>query len=600
MTDGAPAVATSPAPTWDMGVEAQPPVGAPPKKEKRERRADRAPAREMAAARKEHDAEGPDCDCPNAPTAHLSSCFHVRAPAPQTSAPAPDGAPDLRRIPLDRIVESKLNPRQRYHGLEELAESLKTGQLTPCLVRPTGPGVGYFELAAGHRRFRAAKLAGLSALDCVVRAMDDRRFLEVLVIENDQREDVHPLEEAQGYRQLMESAGYDVPAIAARVGRSVKYVYDRMKLLQLTPEARKLFLDGRFEAGHAILLARLTPKQQAAALDPQHGGLFAVEDAGEVDEDGRPVDRGGQRRFGALVDGGRGHKSASVREFATWINDRVRLTESAIADPVLFPEQAAQLEEATEQKLKVIHISVDHQLHPDARLEGVRTYGPMSWEYADGQEHRPRHGGRAKLAKTCAHAVIGLVVAGEGRGGMFQVCIAKEKCPLHWPEQYKRAQERKAAAAAPAKATGTKGAKAAPPKAPTEQPWQRQDRERREAHARWRKVVPAVREAMVARVKVAPLASLGDILIEDLGVRAKASPVPRGKSAEDLVRHLVHGVLEAELGDTYTDGSQFRARHAKQLGLDLKPILAKAEADAKGGVKEVARFKGAKKGKKAK
>src|ERR1041385_9023070 len=218
---------------------------------------------------------------------------------------------ELRRIPLEEIQEAPLNPRSRYdeRPLHELAESmLSSGQLTPIIVRPNphkrvGVGASY-ELAAGHRRYRAAKVAwqlskegahyrGLDCLTAIVRPLDDKTFIEVLNIENLQRDDLHPLEEAQGFKDLMEKAGYDVAKIAARVGRSTRYVYDSLTLLKLTPAAKQLFLDGAFERGHAILLARLSPSDQARALgDPKdvaNGGyrgdsLLLEPDRGADDE----------------------------------------------------------------------------------------------------------------------------------------------------------------------------------------------------------------------------------------------------------------------------------------------------------------------------
>jgi ParB family chromosome partitioning protein len=190
---------------------------------------------------------------------------------------------EYRLIPLDDIHESKHNPRRHVDvpALEQLAESIrKVGVIMPALVRPNANG---FELAAGHRRYRAAKLAGLERLPCLVREMTDQVLLEVLTIENLQRENVHPLDEAKGYEALM-AAPYTmkVEVIAARVGKSEKYIYDRVKLLQLSQEAQELFWDGLIEAGHAILLARLTASQQAKVigtkkLDYDDGGLFVSE-----------------------------------------------------------------------------------------------------------------------------------------------------------------------------------------------------------------------------------------------------------------------------------------------------------------------------------
>jgi len=151
-------------------------------------------------------------------------------------------------LELDQLHESPWNPRKTFDpaALQELADSLATvGVLSPLLVRPNAAG---YEIAAGHRRYRAAKLAGLREVPAIVRDMDDPMFLEILVLENNQRADVHPLEEAAGYQELLNRAGYDVARIAERVGKSVKYVYDRMKLLSLTKPAQSLFFDDKITA----------------------------------------------------------------------------------------------------------------------------------------------------------------------------------------------------------------------------------------------------------------------------------------------------------------------------------------------------------------
>jgi ParB family chromosome partitioning protein len=110
-------------------------------------------------------------------------------------------------VPIDQLIESKLNTRHTYNEkkMAELTESVrKYGVITPLLVRPIG-GAGQHEIAAGHRRYRAAKNAGVNMLPVQVREMSDAEFLEILMIENLQREDVHELDEANGYKELMKT-----------------------------------------------------------------------------------------------------------------------------------------------------------------------------------------------------------------------------------------------------------------------------------------------------------------------------------------------------------------------------------------------------------
>jgi ParB/RepB/Spo0J family partition protein len=138
--------------------------------------------------------------------------------------------------------------------LEELAKSVKTvGVLQPILARPVN---GHFEIVFGERRFIAAKLAGLTAIDVSVRTLSDEQVLEVQLIENLQREGLHPLAEAEGYEQL-QKYGHSAEEIADKLGKSKAYVYGRMKLLALGPAAREAFYRGDLNASTALLLARI-------------------------------------------------------------------------------------------------------------------------------------------------------------------------------------------------------------------------------------------------------------------------------------------------------------------------------------------------------
>lgn len=351
------------------------------------------------------------------------------------------GVGELRAIPVEQLQESPWNPRSRFDGkkLDELAESLKTqGQLAPIVVRPNGEGgsgperIQLYEIGAGHRRFRAAVLAGLTSLLAVVRDLDDVTFLELLVFENGNRNDLHPLEEAAGYRRLMEQAGYTVPRIAERDGRSVEYVYGRLKLLQLTKKAKQLFLADEFTAGHAVLIARLPATVQDELVDPDDGALWQSEESLW-----RPSELGGDD-----LESGYDVKPVSVKELEKWIAEHVRFTPDHV-DPILFPETADIIAQATSTKEKVVQITCDNSVHPDARGDQTVTIGPRSWKRADG---------RFK-SKKCEHSVIGVVAVGPGQGEAFRVCVNKNKCSTHWPEQVKArkaaAQRAKATAIAP-------------------------------------------------------------------------------------------------------------------------------------------------------
>ncbi len=174
-----------------------------------------------------------------------------------------------REVALSEIHFDKKQPRRSRdeEKLQELAESIASvGILQFPIVRPRKKGGGY-DLVIGERRCRASRLAGLKKIPVIVREMSDEQVLEAQVIENDQREDVHPLEEADGYRRLMDDFGRSVDEIAAKLGRSKGYVYSRLKLCSLGMEGRKAYLDGKLTASTAVMVARIPDaKLQAEAV----------------------------------------------------------------------------------------------------------------------------------------------------------------------------------------------------------------------------------------------------------------------------------------------------------------------------------------------
>lgn len=185
-----------------------------------------------------------------------------------------------RLIDITKIDESDLNPRKTFDEakLRELAATVKShGILEDLTVRKT-KGDRY-EIVFGARRRRAALLAGLTEIPCKVREMTDDAALELMTIENLQRDDVHPLEEAEGYERLVKKYGRSVEDVATKVGKSVGYVYQRMKLLALSPKARKAFRCGELSAAVALFVARIpnTKLQDEAVLEV---GAHGIRDEG--------------------------------------------------------------------------------------------------------------------------------------------------------------------------------------------------------------------------------------------------------------------------------------------------------------------------------
>jgi ParB family chromosome partitioning protein len=181
----------------------------------------------------------------------------------------------LQSIALSRINPNPDNPRKHYdeHAMKELAASIRAqGVWEPIVLRPDPIKPTTFELVIGERRWRAAKLAGLSSIPAIVRNLTDRQALETMVIENLQREDVRPLEEAAGYRALLEygadasSPKHTITSLAERISKSESYVHSRLKLLQLVPAAQEALQRDFLTAGHAVLIARLQPREQIRAM----------------------------------------------------------------------------------------------------------------------------------------------------------------------------------------------------------------------------------------------------------------------------------------------------------------------------------------------
>ena len=167
-------------------------------------------------------------------------------------------------LKLEQVVPSEVNPGGTRKGIDELTASVKEkGIIQPIIVRPV-KGNGHYEIVAGHRRFLAATNAGLGEIPAIVQELPDDEAIEVAIIENDQREDANPLDEAKAFKRLMEND--EVETIAARIGRTVGYVQGRVKLLGLCKEAKQALSSGKISLGHAQVLLRLRGKDEQRAL----------------------------------------------------------------------------------------------------------------------------------------------------------------------------------------------------------------------------------------------------------------------------------------------------------------------------------------------
>jgi ParB family transcriptional regulator, chromosome partitioning protein len=191
------------------------------------------------------------------------------APAPAgLAAPVPDTRERVERVPLNRIRPCSFQPRKHFseEALRELADSIREqGIVQPLIVRENG---GYLELIAGERRWRASQLLNLPEVPVIIRKADDRAVLELALIENLQRENLNPIEEAHGYSQLIGQFQLKQEEVAVKVGKSRAVVANALRLLKLIPAIQDSIRDGLLSVGHAkVILGLATEKQQKLAAD---------------------------------------------------------------------------------------------------------------------------------------------------------------------------------------------------------------------------------------------------------------------------------------------------------------------------------------------
>lgn len=193
------------------------------------------------------------------------------AAATQPAAQAEQGAPrgeGLRMLPVELIRRGSMQPRSRFpaEGIQELAESIRAqGMVQPIVVRRAG-AEGY-EIIAGERRWRAAQAAGLEQVPAMVREVSDQTALAMALIENIQREDLNPLDEAQAIRRLADGHGLTHQQVAEAIGRSRAAVSNLLRLLELDPQVAEMVREGRLEMGHARALLALAGAAQVRAAE---------------------------------------------------------------------------------------------------------------------------------------------------------------------------------------------------------------------------------------------------------------------------------------------------------------------------------------------
>ena len=237
----------------------------------------------------------------------------TQPPAPPAAAPAPASAPRQtaasdgpRSIPIDLVQRNPQQPRKHFDEgeLSELASSIRThGVLQPILVRPI-PG-GKFEIVAGERRWRAAQRAGLHTIPAVVRELNEVDVLEIAIVENVQRTDLNPIEEAQGFQALIDRFGRTQEEIAEAVGKSRPHIANMLRLLKLPEDLQEMVRDGRLSSGHARAIL--------TAPDPRGLAQRAISEGLNVRDVERLAQQAKDEKHGPRVTPASEGKSADTR-----------------------------------------------------------------------------------------------------------------------------------------------------------------------------------------------------------------------------------------------------------------------------------------------
>jgi ParB family chromosome partitioning protein len=353
-------------------------------------------------------------------------------------------ASEYRDLPLESLAESANNPRRRFDeaALSELAESIRTqGILAPLVVRSVGQ---HFEIVAGARRFRAAQIAGLETAPVRIVELSDAQALETSIVENLQRRDVHPLDEAQGFAALMRLEGqqYTIEQVSAKCGKSPAYVAARLRLTELAAEVVEAFAKDEIGVGHALLLAKLQPEQQLEALNACFQEQYS----------------NGSKAKRILL---------PVRHLQQWIEHNIFLELASApfskADADLVPEAGAclncskrtghnkllfdglepQNDSCSDPQCYVAKIEAHVRQTIAARPKLVRistAYGPSKDgsvviprnKYVEIRQEKPSKKEQQSWPeyKTCKFTAEAIVTEGSEKGEIRRVC-ANPECPIH-------------------------------------------------------------------------------------------------------------------------------------------------------------------------
>lgn len=446
------------------------------------------------------------------------------------------------RVPLAQLVPSAVNPRRTSirEADDELLESIRLhGILTPLLVRPIEPRNGQpnaVEIVAGHRRYAAAMALGLQDVPVTVRDLTDDEAREAAIVENLQREDLAPLDEAAAYHELLARPGQTPAMVAAAVGKSPAHVGRRLKLLSLVPAAQAALREGQLGVAHAELLTKLEPPVQTKALEEAVWmPLYARDDSNDsLDSALTPSDQ----------------YLEPIGKLREWVERRTKLDLADQEALALFPD-------ADELVKNIAAKSVCSPIAPPLEVALDRFGASPAKDLIPPGVLRLNKDFRQVVGKKCTFARRAIVVFGEARGDVITVCTAKKGCTTHWPPEAK---------ADPAAKTA---------KRPS---WEEQERERKRVRAIWERVKPDVERVIIAasaKVKTTPKL-LQSILEDGRGDLAAVLKAIGGKVTLDNFGRA--WVLSGAFADLWDVSGAERALKDVNAVFDLKKAMKTAEA----------------------
>ncbi len=360
---------------------------------------------------------------------------------------------EYRDLPIDWLVESPTNPRQIFDddGLQELAASIRAnGVLQPLLVRPHAER--RFEIVFGARRYRGAAIAEQETVPVCIREMTDAQVLEAQLVENLQRRDVHPLDEAHGYARLLalDEPKYSIELIAAKCGKQPGYVASRLRLTELAPAVVEAFSKDEIGLGHALLLAKLQSVAQEEALPAcwqesytngskskrillpvrhlrewiEHNILLELAAAPFSKEDATLVPSAGSclecpKRTG--------HNTLLFADIGANQPD-------SCSDPKCYQTKVdAFVKQTIASKPKLVQISTAYgkpaegsPVVPRSQYVAIRQEKPTTKYQQEAAEY-----------KTCKYTTEAIVADGSEKGEIRKVC-ANPECPVHHPKKQRR------------------------------------------------------------------------------------------------------------------------------------------------------------------